>query len=311
MRVAQAVVVVEADGLEDVAVLEDQLDRVGGALGGGDGLLERVGRGGATGDGDDFPARGQALLEGRSAPDDRGDPVGLVHHEAERIGEVVAAQLLVEGVHVAGRLLLEDQAVAAALDAVERAARGRADRVQALAQEGGPVASLHPVQGRGHGLEGVGGRVPVAVLGAEEGLGEVVQRLLAAGLLADQGVGVEPDQRALAVVVLAALVAAPGLRPALADDGVVGGVLHGAPLAAGDVLEAGGGHGQDVQRLLLAHQTRAGGQDQTPVLRLALIDPQQGVLQRLVEVRRHLVGGAAPLAVPAVGVLVAQEVAVG
>uniref|UniRef100_A0A0N4ZJK1 PE-PGRS family protein n=1 Tax=Parastrongyloides trichosuri TaxID=131310 RepID=A0A0N4ZJK1_PARTI len=236
--VAQAVVVVEAHRLETVAVLEDQLDRFGRPLGGGDGLLQRVGRGGAAADGDDFPARRQPLFEGRAAPQDGGDPVRPVHHEAERIGEV---------------------AVAAAFEAVQRTARVGADRVQPLAQESGPVVRLHPVQRRGHIGEGVGGRIPVAVLDAEEGPSEVVQRLLSACALADQGVGVQPDQRAFAVIVLAALIAAPRLRAALADDGVVGGVLHGAPLAAGDVLEAGGAHGQDVQRLLLGHQSGAGG----------------------------------------------------
>src|SRR5207248_8436664 len=49
-----------------------------------------------------------------------------------------------------------------------------------------------------------------AVLAAAEGPAEVVQALLAAGLLADQRVGVEPEQGALVVEVHAAAAAPSG-----------------------------------------------------------------------------------------------------
>ncbi len=159
-------------------------------------------------------------------------------------------------------------------------------------------------------FESVGVLVERPVLDAEEGAGEVVQRLPAIGALADQGVGVEPDQLALDIVVLVALPGAPACGATLADDRVVDRVLHRAPFAADGVVIGRGVERQGVQRLLAAVQTRAGGQNLAPELGLALIDPQQLVLERQVVVGDVLTGRAAIFAVPGVGVFVAQQVAV-
>ncbi len=303
--------VVEDDGLELVAVLDDQRNGDSRVLGGGDGGGEPVGRGGLTVDGDDLHAHGQARLEGRAVPLDAADLVALAGLEAQGIGEVVALQLGVQGLHIVGGLVGEGQAPAAARQAVQRGAGVRTIGVQTGAQEGGPIAGDHAVQGRDYILERIGGGRVAAILDAVEGAGEVVERLAAIRLLPDQGVDVEPDQLALGIVVLVALPRQPALGLALADDRVVGGVLKSTPLAADARVIGRRRQGQGVHRLLRGQKTRTGGDDLAVVLSLALIDPQQAVLQGRVEVGHILVGGAAPFAVPGMVHLVAEQVAVG
>ena len=66
---------------------------------------------------------------------------------------------------------------------------------------------------------------------------------------------------------------------------MVGGVLQGAPLAAGLLVIEAGHLGQVDYGLFDRAEAGAGGQDIAPVFGLALIDPHQGVLGRDVEVR--------------------------
>ena len=87
-------------------------------------------------------------------------------------------------------------------------------------------------------------------------------------------------------------------------------VLQGAPGAAGQVVVGGGHRGQGVEEVGLRPQAGAGGEHVAPVLGLALVDPQEAVAHGHVEVGCPQVGPAAELAVPAVGVLVGQEVAI-
>src|SRR5690348_8558816 len=68
VRVLQAAVVVDLDGAVDVHVLDQQLDRRLAGLGGGDGVLQRVGREILAVDRDDGQARDQAGVEGRAVP---------------------------------------------------------------------------------------------------------------------------------------------------------------------------------------------------------------------------------------------------
>ena len=108
----------------------------------------------------------------------------------------------------------------------------REQRVDPALQIAAPVIGLHLVQRRDDVVERVGELAIIAVAHAEEGPGEIVDRPLAAGLLADDPVDVDPDQLALAVIILAALPAAPRLRRALGDDRIVGRVLERPPRAA-------------------------------------------------------------------------------
>jgi len=66
---------------------------------------------------------------------------------------------------------------------------------------------------------------------------EVGEGLLVVGFLTDEGVGVEPEEFALLVVVLAALPVGPGGVAAAEDAGGDGGVFGRTPLAAGLVVK--------------------------------------------------------------------------
>src|SRR5262249_57469744 len=104
---------------------------------------------------------------------------------------------------------------------------------------------------------------------------EVVETLLAAGLLPDERVGVEPDQGPLVVEIDAAAAGAgvgAGEVEVLRRDG---GVLQGAPVAAGLVAGPLGNPPPLVAPYLRRPQPAARRQHQPQVLRQPLVDPQQ------------------------------------
>ena len=84
----------------------------------------------------------------------------------------------------------------------------------------------------------------------------------------------------------------------------------GRQIAAGLVVELGGGEGEHVAVGGLGLEAGARGEDVAEVLRHALIDPEQRALLHLGEVVLVEVEGAAVLAVPGVGELVGEEVGV-
>ena len=207
-------------------------------------------------------------------------------------------------------MVLVDDLVAAAGDAVEVGVG--VDEVDAVVDEAGPVV-LDDVVEVGDELVAVVGddeRAGVAAL-AEEDVEEVGEGFLVVGELADLGVGVEPEELAFLVVVLAATPVGPGGTVGAEDAGGDGGVFGGTPVAAGLVVELRGGDGEDVAVGGLGLEAGARGEDVAEVLRHALIDPEQRALLHLGEVVLVEVVGAAVLAVPGVGELVGEEVGVG
>ena len=185
------------------------------------------------------------------------------------------------------------------------------DVVDPALQIATPVVGLDAVERRDDVVERVGELAPVAVANAEEGPREIVDRALAAGLLANHAVDVEPDQLAFAVIILAALPAAPRLRRPPGDDRIVGGVDERTPAAAGRAgAVRGRRRGDRIERVLLREHPRARAEHVAPELRLALVDPQQAVLHRHAIVGGPQVRTATELAVPAVRILVRQQVAV-
>src|SRR5207248_8760248 len=103
-----------------------------------------------------------------------------------------------------------NQPVTALRYPLERRVRG--DVVHLALEISTPVVRLNCVQRRNHVVERVGELAPVAVAYAEEGFCEIVDGAFAARLLTDNPVDVGPDQLPFAVIVLAALPAAPRLR---------------------------------------------------------------------------------------------------
>jgi hypothetical protein len=101
-------------------------------------------------------------------------------------------------------------------------------------------------------------RAGVSAFG-EEDVEEVGEGFFVVGEFADRGVSVEPEELALLVVVLPAFPVGPRRVAAAKDAGGDGGVFGAAPLAAGLVVEIGGGRGEHVAVLLLVFEAGAGG----------------------------------------------------
>ena len=260
-----------------------------------------------------FCAGGELCLVGGAVPADVGDGSVARYADADGVPDVDAAASTTCGgdrAGGAGGLVGEDELVAALFDAGEVGVRG--DGVDTVVDEGGPVV-LGDLVEVGDELVAVVGddeRAGVAAFG-EEDVEEVGEGFFVVGEFADEGVGVEPEELALLVVVLAALPVGPGGVAAAKDAGGDGGVFRAAPLAAGLVVEVGGGGGEHVAVLFLRLEARAGGEDVAEVLGHAFVDPEERALLHLGEVVLVEVEGAAVLAVPGVGELVGEEVGFG
>src|SRR5262249_29618370 len=150
--------------------------------------------------------------------------------EAARICKIAHLPGLFAALDPLGRLVGEDEAIAALADPLQRRTGGKI--VYPALEIGAPVVGLHFAQSRGNIVEVVGGLAIIAIAHAEESAGEIVDRALAARSRANDPVDIDPDQLALAVIILAALPAAPRLRRTGGDDWVVGGVDQRTPGAA-------------------------------------------------------------------------------
>src|SRR5262249_37493075 len=114
VRIAKAVMVIDLHGAHGAAVLDDQLDRRGPALGRRHCILQHVGLEAEAVDGDDLVAGREPRLERGAAPDDVADRAVLLDAKAEReLENRRLVELLVGRGDVAGRCGV-DQAVAAA-----------------------------------------------------------------------------------------------------------------------------------------------------------------------------------------------------
>jgi hypothetical protein len=88
---------------------------------------------------------------------------------------------------------------------------------------------------------------------------------------------------------------------------IVGGVCERLPFTA-DAVRVDRRHvGKRVEGLLLGPKPGPRGEDLPPILRLALIDPQQTVAHRNVEVRGPEIGRPPELAVPGMGEFVGHQ----
>ncbi len=305
--------VVEVDGGDGGFGLDDEVDGVGFGFCCADGFAEGVaGEDGAV-DGDDLLSGSEGGLVGGAVPADVGDGAFAGDADADGVPDVDAAawaagrgQELVGG----GGLVGVDELVAALLDAGDVGVG--VDVVDAVVEEGGPVVFDYLVEVVDELFAVVGDdeRAGVAAF-AEEDVEEVGEGFFVVGELADEGVGVEPEEFALLVVVLAALPVGPGGVAAAEDAGGDGGVFGAAPFAAGCVVEQCGGDGDAVEILRLRFEAGAGGEDVAEVLGQAFVDPEERALLHLLEVGLVEVVGAAVLAVPGVGELVGEEVGCG
>src|SRR3546814_6391905 len=117
--------------------------------------------------------------------------------------------------------------------------------------------------------ETVGALSPYAPAPAEEGARKTLEALGVGRRAADQHVGLEPHQRSLVVIILAARPAREGLGLARRDHRVERRILDRAPLAPRlDAVIAGVGRPFGEHHLLRLH-ARAGSEHEVPEARLA------------------------------------------
>jgi hypothetical protein len=147
-----------------------------------------------------------------------------------RVGEVAVLARLLGALDPLGGFGRVDELVTALADALERRRGGHV--IDPALQIAAPVVGLHAVQRRDHIVERIGQLAIVAVAHAKECLGEIVDRTLPPGLLADDPVDVDPDQLAFTVIILAALPAAPWHRRSAGRGRVIRGVDQRAPRPA-------------------------------------------------------------------------------
>ena len=116
----------------------------------------------------------------------------------------------------------------------------RIDLVHAIMQESRPVVWRNLVQILHQFIEGVGHdeRTGVSAF-AEKDLLEIIKRFLVLGHLADERVGIQPQQLALKVVVLAASPVGPRRIAPAQNAGGHRRVFRRTPLAAGRVVKIG------------------------------------------------------------------------
>ncbi len=298
----------DGGGADALAALHHHLDRAA-PFRVGDGLLQGLGVERGAIDRQQPGAGDQARLERRPVPDHLLQGSIGRDGQAQREPQVVDADRGVGGEREVARGLAIDQPVSPALQSLQR--RPEPPAFEALGEEARPVVGGDGLEGGHDVLELIGGGFEAAVLPAEEGPGEVVQRAAVAGALADQGVDLQPQQLALGIVVLAALPAGPGQGLAAGDDRVAGGVAQGPPASPGAVVVDRRRPGQGVEGLLARPEPGPRGQHFPPVLGLSLVDPHEAVADRALEAGRPGVGAEPELAVPRVDVFVGEDVPLG
>ena len=143
---------------------------------------------------------------------------------------------------------------------------------------------------------------------AQELPAEVVEAPFPVGLLADDRIGVEPEQRPLEVEVLTAPQLVPVRAAGTEQMGGHRGVLERAPLPAGPEHQPADGGGEGFAIVLRADQSAADHEQLAQVLGQPLVDPEQRGAVRGVEIRDALAAGPAILAAPGMDIFMRDEV---
>ena len=258
LGIAFATVVVDGDGLEVAGVFDDEVDGGAVAFRCVDGGAKEGGGEGATVDGDDLEAGGEAVLVADTTHDDVADGAAGADGEAERVGcaETVA---FIELRPVVGPIGVDEMVAGESVDAGHLGGVELIG-VEAGAKEGGPVVGDHGVEAVDDVVEGVGHDLGWGVAAeAFEGSEEVIEALLAVGLLADGLVDLEPEEVAFAIVVDVAAPVVVGASGVVEDLRGGGGVLEVAPGAAGtSIVEVGSYGGEAVAEDCRGSRCRSG-----------------------------------------------------
>ena len=168
-------------------------------------------------------------------------------------------------------------------------------------EESGPVIGHNLVESADQILECVSLKLGTAVRAAVKKAAEIFDRLLAVALVVEKSGNLEPQQIAFLVVVSTAPPVDPA-SPAKRQAGhCVGGVLKWPPGAARAArAELRGCAGKILVVLLRGPQSAARGQEIAQEISKTLVDPQQIVPHRGLEIGGAQVRRTAKLAVPRV-----------
>ena len=127
-------------------------------------------------------------------------------------------------------------------------------------------------------------------------------------LLANDGVGLEPEKRPFEVVILVAPELVPVRAAGAEQVGRHGGVFQRSPFPARAKHEAANRRGQRLAILLRVHQPATNHEHFAQILGQPLIDPEQPGFLRRVEVCRALAGRPAELAAPGMDIFMRDQV---
>src|SRR5581483_2910664 len=161
-----------------------------------------------------------------------------------------------------------------------------------------PVVRRDQVQGGDDVAHDVGNDFGRATLATVEFAAEIVERSVAAGLPADDGVGLEPDEDAFGIEIDAATAGGAFGAGGVEQLSGCGGVGKGTPGAAILGIQRGGVVGEVGGEVGAAPESAAGGEDVSVVSGEAFVDPEQVAFHRLGVVGRGEAGGTAVFAVP-------------
>src|ERR1700733_1876525 len=175
----------------------------------------------------------------------------------------------------------------------------RINFIDAVVEKGGPVVRYDFIQVADQLVKSVSDneRSGVATLAQKNPL-EVIEGLLIVGHLADESIGIEPEEFAFIVVVLPTLPVGPRRIAIPENAGGNRSIFSGTPFTAGCVVETRGRPSQDVTVLQLRPESGARGEDVAEILRHAFVNPEQGALLRCGEIPLVQANRAAILAVP-------------
>jgi len=108
-----------------------------------------------------------------------------------------------------------------------------------------------------------------------EDVAEIVHRLLSLGLLPDNRVRFQPDQKAFRIVIHATTPAFELRQRAVKKLRCIGGILQGTPSASRRVVQRGGGLCGFIQELLFGPQACARGKNVSQILGETFVHPEQ------------------------------------